>query len=263
MLNFRSSGKYKSPLLRGELDPRIEKHRKLEEIINDDVDNWLCNLYFEVIKLPRYQRRQRWHDSLITALSVSVCLSLSVMCQYIVCVCVCVCVYVHPYIYVYLWVCVRVRLCVLWLCEWIRALSFRQHWHWHGIHIILVCWICYCPVLRSFTMLSLPRLITSASASAPYSAPSVTIIVSQKSHLKIRNRLTQAPWGSLRLPEAPLFPFIWIKMDWHIASIFWGSHFPFPLVQTDLHSASTFSCVCVCVCVCLCVWSCHVSVCAH
>ena len=50
---YHTSGKYKSPLLRGELDPRIEKHRKLEEIVNDDIDNWLCNLYFEVIKLPR------------------------------------------------------------------------------------------------------------------------------------------------------------------------------------------------------------------
>ena len=32
----------------------IDKHEKIEELMASDLDHWLCNLYFEVVKLPRY-----------------------------------------------------------------------------------------------------------------------------------------------------------------------------------------------------------------
>lgn len=47
-------GKYKVPFLRGEMDPAITKHETIERLISEDVDHWLCNMYFEIVKLPRY-----------------------------------------------------------------------------------------------------------------------------------------------------------------------------------------------------------------
>ena len=41
-------------MLRGEMDPRIDRHAQLEKLLASDIDHWMCNLYFEVIKLPRY-----------------------------------------------------------------------------------------------------------------------------------------------------------------------------------------------------------------
>lgn len=35
------------------MDPHIDKHEKIEELMADDLENWLCNLYFEIVKLPR------------------------------------------------------------------------------------------------------------------------------------------------------------------------------------------------------------------
>ncbi|KAL5249152.1 hypothetical protein ACHWQZ_G018108 [Mnemiopsis leidyi] len=52
-------GRYKCPLLRGEVDNRVQSHDKIERLIATDIDNWLCNLYFEVIKLPRYMGGQK------------------------------------------------------------------------------------------------------------------------------------------------------------------------------------------------------------
>ena len=49
-----SCSRYKSPFLRGDMDTSIDKHEKIEELMADDLENWLCNLYFEVVKLPRY-----------------------------------------------------------------------------------------------------------------------------------------------------------------------------------------------------------------
>ena len=46
-------GKYRCPFLRGDMDPGIETFQKIEELMADDLENWLCNLYFEVVKLPR------------------------------------------------------------------------------------------------------------------------------------------------------------------------------------------------------------------
>ena len=35
------------------MDPTIDKHETIEELMADDLENWLCNLYFEIVKLPR------------------------------------------------------------------------------------------------------------------------------------------------------------------------------------------------------------------
>ena len=50
---LKSVFRYKSPFLRGDMDPHIDKHEKIEELMADDLENWLCNLYFEIVKLPR------------------------------------------------------------------------------------------------------------------------------------------------------------------------------------------------------------------
>eukprot|EP01135_Chromosphaera_perkinsii_P003239 Nk52_evm14s239 gene=Nk52_evmTU14s239 len=52
-------GKFKVPLLRGEIDDSIDKHSDLENVVSSDLDVWLCNLYFEVIRLPRYAGGQK------------------------------------------------------------------------------------------------------------------------------------------------------------------------------------------------------------
>jgi len=50
---FNIDFRYKAPFLRGDMDPTIDKHEKIEELMADDLENWLCNLYFEIVKLPR------------------------------------------------------------------------------------------------------------------------------------------------------------------------------------------------------------------
>ncbi|KAM4834961.1 uncharacterized protein RHO17_023532 [Thomomys bottae] len=45
-------GKFKCPLLRGPYNYRLDSFRKIEDLICQDLDHWLCNLYFQVIKLP-------------------------------------------------------------------------------------------------------------------------------------------------------------------------------------------------------------------
>ncbi|KAK7489378.1 hypothetical protein BaRGS_00019322 [Batillaria attramentaria] len=55
-------GKYKCPLMRGPMDMDITKHEKIEELMATDLDHWLCNLYFEVVKLPRYFAGQKEYE---------------------------------------------------------------------------------------------------------------------------------------------------------------------------------------------------------
>ncbi|KAL8561388.1 hypothetical protein ACOMHN_063315 [Nucella lapillus] len=55
-------GKYKCPMLRGPMDMDIDKHEKIEELMASDLDHWLANLYFEVVKLPRYYARQKEYE---------------------------------------------------------------------------------------------------------------------------------------------------------------------------------------------------------
>lgn len=41
-------------MLRGDMDPGIDKFEIIEKLMAEDLENWLCNFYFEIIKLPRY-----------------------------------------------------------------------------------------------------------------------------------------------------------------------------------------------------------------
>ncbi|XP_070784660.1 uncharacterized protein ofcc1 [Enoplosus armatus] len=43
-------GRFKTPLLRGE--PQLDQFKKIEALISSDLDHWLCNLYFQVKRLP-------------------------------------------------------------------------------------------------------------------------------------------------------------------------------------------------------------------
>ncbi|ELU11189.1 hypothetical protein CAPTEDRAFT_202332 [Capitella teleta] len=44
------------------MDFQIDKHDKLEALIASDIDHWLCNLYFEAVKLPRYLAGQKEYE---------------------------------------------------------------------------------------------------------------------------------------------------------------------------------------------------------
>ncbi|XP_076715723.1 uncharacterized protein LOC143402207 [Callospermophilus lateralis] len=56
-------GKFKCPLLRGHYDRKSSSFRKIEDLICLDLDHWLCNLYFQVIKLPSLLDDQKSHES--------------------------------------------------------------------------------------------------------------------------------------------------------------------------------------------------------
>ncbi|XP_029611481.1 uncharacterized protein ofcc1 isoform X2 [Salmo trutta] len=45
-------GRFKTPILRGLPHPHLDQFRKIEGLMSADLDNWLCNLYFQVRKLP-------------------------------------------------------------------------------------------------------------------------------------------------------------------------------------------------------------------
>lgn len=70
-------GRYKVPLLRGEVDMAIDKYKLLEAAIERDLDNWMTNMYLEVrlrmripphalprvprsLATPPHRRRRRW-----------------------------------------------------------------------------------------------------------------------------------------------------------------------------------------------------------
>lgn len=53
VVTLKNVFRYKCPMLRGQMDADISKHEKIEELMASDLDHWLCNLYFHVIKLPR------------------------------------------------------------------------------------------------------------------------------------------------------------------------------------------------------------------
>ena len=46
-----NEGKFKVPLLFGNVDPRVDKFDKIEMAMMEDLDKWICNLYFEVEKV--------------------------------------------------------------------------------------------------------------------------------------------------------------------------------------------------------------------
>ncbi|XP_053716063.1 uncharacterized protein ofcc1 [Synchiropus splendidus] len=52
-LSFRvAQGRFKVPLLRGEPDSQLDQFKKIESLISSDLDHWLCNMYFQVKRLP-------------------------------------------------------------------------------------------------------------------------------------------------------------------------------------------------------------------
>lgn len=55
-------GHFKTPFLRGPVDARIDKFGKIERRISRSLENWLGNLYFEIVKLPRYVSGQREYE---------------------------------------------------------------------------------------------------------------------------------------------------------------------------------------------------------
>jgi len=46
-----NEGKYKIPLLFGNLNPNIAKFSDIEKRMGKDIDNWLVNAYFEIEKV--------------------------------------------------------------------------------------------------------------------------------------------------------------------------------------------------------------------
>ena len=55
-------GKFNCPMLHGEMDHRVEKHEKLAFVIAIDFNRWMCNLYFEIVKLPRFLAGQKEYE---------------------------------------------------------------------------------------------------------------------------------------------------------------------------------------------------------
>uniref|UniRef100_K7FC06 Orofacial cleft 1 candidate gene 1 protein n=1 Tax=Pelodiscus sinensis TaxID=13735 RepID=K7FC06_PELSI len=62
--NFRTlEGKFKCPFLRGHYDSTFDRFKKIENLISLDLDHWLCNLYFQIIKLPWYLDEQKTYET--------------------------------------------------------------------------------------------------------------------------------------------------------------------------------------------------------
>lgn len=55
-------GKFKLPLLRGKMDPKLDRYQEVEMMVKHDIDNWLCNLYFRCNHLERYIDGHREFD---------------------------------------------------------------------------------------------------------------------------------------------------------------------------------------------------------
>ena len=46
-----NEGKFKVPMMFGSVDQSIDKFSRIEQKIAKDLDNWLCNMYFEIEKV--------------------------------------------------------------------------------------------------------------------------------------------------------------------------------------------------------------------
>ena len=44
-------GKFKSVILFGNVDVRFDKFQKIENHVKENLDNWICNLYFQVERI--------------------------------------------------------------------------------------------------------------------------------------------------------------------------------------------------------------------
>ncbi|XP_061850906.1 uncharacterized protein LOC104551953, partial [Colius striatus] len=61
--NFNTlEGKFKCPFLRGHYNSKVDRFKKIEKCISQDLDHWLCNLYFQIIKLPQDSDEQNKYD---------------------------------------------------------------------------------------------------------------------------------------------------------------------------------------------------------
>ena len=56
------SGKFKAPLLRGHMDSQVDRHERIEQLISADLDHWLANIYFEIVRLPRFLAGQKEYE---------------------------------------------------------------------------------------------------------------------------------------------------------------------------------------------------------
>jgi len=61
-----SQGQFKAPLLRGILHKRIQRFSDFEALYSHNVDDWLCNLYFELHKQTPLMEGQRDYTVLLT-----------------------------------------------------------------------------------------------------------------------------------------------------------------------------------------------------
>eukprot|EP00698_Gefionella_okellyi_P004147 TRINITY_DN13872_c0_g1_i1.p1 TRINITY_DN13872_c0_g1~~TRINITY_DN13872_c0_g1_i1.p1 ORF type:complete len:1133 (-),score=303.62 TRINITY_DN13872_c0_g1_i1:160-3558(-) len=53
------AGKFKVPLMRGDIDMFVTRFERFETMYKSDLDNWLCNMYIDVTHLSRYHKGQR------------------------------------------------------------------------------------------------------------------------------------------------------------------------------------------------------------
>eukprot|EP00656_Telonema_subtile_P015287 TRINITY_DN17993_c0_g1_i3.p1 TRINITY_DN17993_c0_g1~~TRINITY_DN17993_c0_g1_i3.p1 ORF type:complete len:613 (-),score=158.63 TRINITY_DN17993_c0_g1_i3:892-2730(-) len=60
------NGMFKCPMLRGQMDPNLDRYQEIEEMVKHDIDNWLGNLYFRVNHLERYIDGHREFDVQLT-----------------------------------------------------------------------------------------------------------------------------------------------------------------------------------------------------
>lgn len=44
------------------MDPEVDSHESIEYLMAMDLDNWLCNLYFDLKCLPRYLAGQKEYE---------------------------------------------------------------------------------------------------------------------------------------------------------------------------------------------------------
>ena len=56
------AGPFKAPMLRGHMDPQIDRFERIEQLISADLDHWLANIYFDVVRLPRYLAGQKEYE---------------------------------------------------------------------------------------------------------------------------------------------------------------------------------------------------------
>lgn len=57
-----TQGRFRTPLLRGCPNSAIDQFSKIEQLLSADLDNWLCNLYFQVLILNSCEQKLMfWH----------------------------------------------------------------------------------------------------------------------------------------------------------------------------------------------------------